>query len=182
MAEVGYIRVSTVDQSSLRQLDNIDLDKVFEDKCSGKDTNRPQLHALINYVREGDAVHVHDISRMARNLEDLIRIVNELTQRGVKVSFHKENLTFTGISNPMQDLMLNMLGAVYQFERSMLLERQREGIKKAKEEGKYQGRKASVDREEIMALLASGLSIRKTAEAAGVAASTVQRVKAESAA
>ena len=108
MAEVGYIRVSTVDQSSLRQLDNIDLDKVFEDKCSGKDTNRPQLHALINYVREGDAVHVHDISRMARNLEDLIRIVNELTQRGVKVSFHKENLTFTGISNPMQDLMLNM--------------------------------------------------------------------------
>ena len=140
MADVGYIRVSTVEQRSERQLDSVVLDKVFEDKCSGKDKNRPQLQALMNYVREGDAVHVHDISRMARNLEDLISIVNELTQRGIQVSFHKENLTFTGTANPMQDLMLNMLGAVYQFERSMLLERQREGIKKAKEEGKYQGR------------------------------------------
>ncbi|TLF52040.1 recombinase family protein [Halomonas urmiana] len=179
MAEVGYIRVSTVDQKTVRQLDGVRLDKVYEDMCSGKDTNRPQLKSLLDYVREGDVVHVHDISRMARNLEDLITLVKGLTGRGVQVRFHRESLTFTGEVNPMQDLMLSMLGAIYQFERSMILERQREGIIKAKEAGKYKGRPASVDREKILKLLASGLSIRKTAKEAGVAASTVQRVKAE---
>jgi DNA invertase Pin-like site-specific DNA recombinase len=176
---VGYIRVSTVDQNTERQLDGVELGKVFEDKCSGKDRDRPQLKAMLDYVREGDVVHVHDISRMARNLEDLLQLVKDLTGRGVQVRFHKENLTFTGEANPMQDLMLSMLGAVYQFERSMLLERQREGIEKAKRAGKYKGRPASIDREKILELLGSGMSIRKTAAAAGVAVSTVQRVKAE---
>src|SRR5690554_1301737 len=94
MKRIGYIRVSTVDQNSERQLDGVELDEVFEDKCSGKDTYRPQLQALLKYVREGDEVHVHDISRMARNLEDLISLVKLLNGQGVTIRFHKESLTF----------------------------------------------------------------------------------------
>lgn len=177
MKRIGYVRVSTVDQNTGRQLDGVELDKVFEDKCSGNDTERPQLAALLEYVREGDEVHVHDISRMARNVEDLIRLVRELNSNGVVVRFRKEGLTFTGERNAMQELMLGMLGAVYQFEREMLLERQREGIQKAKQEGKYKGRPKEVNPTEVLRHLDSGLSIRKTAAAAGVSVSTVQRVK-----
>lgn len=179
MAEVGYIRVSTVDQNVERQLDGVALDKVFEDRCSGGTTKRPQLEALKQYVREGDTVHVHDISRMARNLEDLLTLVRDFNQKGIAVRFHREALLFTGDDNPMQQLMLNMLGAVYQFERSMILERQREGIQKAKADGRYKGRPATVDKELIRRELAAGQSIRKVAQALGVGVSTVQRVKAE---
>ncbi|WP_341232343.1 recombinase family protein [uncultured Methylophaga sp.] len=179
MKRIGYIRVSTVDQNSERQLDGIELDEVFEDKCSGKDTNRPQLQALLKYVRKGDEVNVHDISRMARNLEDLISLVKLLNGKGVSIKFHKESLTFTGEQNAMQELLLGVLGAVYQFERSMLLERQREGIQKAKEAGKYKGRPQEVNQEEILTLLGRGVSIRKTAAELGVSVSTVQRVKAK---
>jgi DNA invertase Pin-like site-specific DNA recombinase len=179
MKRIGYIRVSTVDQNSERQLDGVQLDKVFEDKCSGKDTKRPQLQALLDHIREGDEVHVHDISRMARNLEDLIALVKRMNTQGVSIKFHKENLTFTGEQNPMQELLLGVLGAVYQFERSMLLERQREGIQRAKEKGLYKGRPQQVDREKVLELLAGGLSIRKTAAQLSVSVSTVQRVKAE---
>lgn len=177
MKRIGYIRVSTVDQNSERQLDGVELDELFEDKCSGKDTHRPELQALLKYVRKGDEVHVHDISRMARNLEDLISLVKLLNGQGVTIRFHKESLTFTGEQNAMQELLLGVLGAVYQFERSMLLERQREGIQKAKEAGKYKGRPQQVDREQVLELLAGGMSIRKTAAQLGVSVSTVQRVK-----
>lgn len=177
MKRIGYIRVSTVDQNTERQLDGIEFDKVFTDKCSGKDTNRPHLQALLEYVREGDEVHCHDISRMARNLEDLISLVKLLNSTGVAIKFHKENMTFTSDQNPMQELMLGVLGAVYQFERSMLLERQREGIQKAKEKGLYKGRPQQIDREKVLELLAGGMSIRKTAVELGVSVSTVQRVK-----
>lgn len=180
MATVGYIRVSTVDQNTDRQLDGYTLDKVFEDKCSGKDTKRPALQQLIEYVREGDTVVVHDISRMARNLEDLLSLVKMFNAKGVAVRFHKENLSFTGEDSPMQQLMLSMLGAVYQFERSMILERQREGIQQAKADGKYKGGKPRVNTEEIKAALESGMSIRKVAESLNVGISTVQRVKAAS--
>ena len=180
MATVGYIRVSTVDQNTDRQLDGYTLDKVFEDKCSGKDTKRPALQQLIEYVREGDTVVVHDISRMARNLEDLLSLVKMFNAKGVAVRFHKENLSFTGEDSPMQQLMLAMLGAVYQFERSMILERQREGIQQAKAAGKYKGGKPRVNTEEIKAALESGMSIRKVAESLNVGISTVQRVKAAS--
>lgn len=179
MERVGYIRVSKVDQNTERQLDGVDVTKTFTDKCSGKDTNRPQLRALLDYVREGDEVHVHDISRMARNLEDLINLVKQLNSKGVSIKFHKEGLTFTGEQNAMQELLLGVLGSVYQFERSMLLERQREGIQKAKKAGKYKGRPQQVDREKVRELLANGVSIRKTASEMGVAVSTVQRIKAE---
>ncbi|HEC73379.1 MAG TPA: recombinase family protein [Methylophaga aminisulfidivorans] len=177
MKRIAYIRVSTVDQNTERQLDGIEFDRTFTDKCSGKDTNRPQLKALLEYVREGDEVHVHDISRMARNVADLIELIKQLNAQGVTVRFHKEGLTFTGEQNAMQELMLGVLGSVYQFERSMLLERQREGIQKAKEAGKYKGRPQEIDREKVLELLAGGLSIRKTAAQLGISVSTIQRIK-----
>lgn len=137
---VGYVRVSTLDQNTARQLEGVALDKTFEDKASGKDVQRPQLAACLVHLREGDTLHVHSMDRLSRNLDDLRRIVKELTGRGVVVHFHKENLIFSGDASPMSNLLLSMLGAVAEFERSLILERQREGIAIAKAEGKYKGR------------------------------------------
>lgn len=176
---IGYIRVSTVGQNTERQLDGLMLDKVFTDKCSGKSKDRPQLRALLDYVREGDTVHVHDISRMARNIKDLLELIDTLNSSGCGVRFHKEGLTFTGEKDPMQKMMLHMLGAVYEFERDMLHERQREGIAKAKVAGKYTGRKKSVDRQRVTELLDAGLSVRKTAKEMGISTTTVQAIKKE---
>ena len=176
MAKVGYIRVSSLEQNTERQLDGVQLDKVFEDKVSGANTNRPQLQAMLEYVREGDSVIVHDISRLARNLEDLLSLVKMLNGKGVAVQFMKENLLFTGESNPMQDLMLSMLGAVYQFERAMIKERQREGVQIAKAAGKYKGRVKTIDDEAIrLAMQQNGASYRKVAKDLEVSLSTVQR-------
>jgi len=177
MANVAYIRVSTIDQNTARQLDGLQFDRIFEDKVSGSTTNRAGLNELQDYVREGDVIHVHDISRMARNVGDLIKLIRDFNQAGVSVHFHKESLIFTGEDSPMNSLMLTLLGAVYQFEREMILERQREGIEKAKQAGKYQGRKKTLNHEDIKASLEGGLSIRKTAEALKVSVSSVQRVK-----
>lgn len=146
---VGYIRVSTVLQNTARQLDGIALDRIFEDKASGKDTNRPQLAECIKFLRDGDTLHVHSMDRLARNLDDLRRLVKDLTTRGVAVKFEKEQLTFTGESSPMANLLLSMLGAVAEFERSIILERQREGISIAKSEGKYKGRQSTISEEAI---------------------------------
>lgn len=175
MAKVGYVRVSSVDQNTERQLDGLTLDKVYTDKASGKDTDRPQLQAMLEYVREGDCIVVHSIDRLARSLADLLSLVQELNTKGVHVQFIKENLLFTGDDNPTQHLMLSMMGAVAQFERSMIKERQREGIAKAKAKGVYTGRTKSVDDEAIRALIASGMSYRKAAEKLEVSLSTVQR-------
>src|SRR5258708_3639531 len=125
---IGYQRVSTVDQNTDRQLDGVELDKMFTDKASGKDANRPALARAIEYARDGDTLVVHSMDRLARNLEDLRRLVRELNGQGVKVEFIKENLIFTGEDNAMSTLLLSMLGAVAEFERSMILERQCEGI------------------------------------------------------
>lgn len=138
---VGYCRVSSVDQNLARQLDGIQLDRVFEDKASGKNAERPALKQLQLFVREGDTVLVHSIDRLARNLVDLRAIVSALTAKGVVVTFVKESLTFTSdTSNPMSTLMLSMMGAFAEFERSMILERQREGIAAAKAAGRPTGR------------------------------------------
>ncbi|QDG35300.1 recombinase family protein [Alteromonas mediterranea] len=178
--EIGYIRVSTVEQNTARQLDGLALDKVYTDKCSGKDTDRPQLKVMLEHLREGDTVHVHDISRMARNVGNLLDLVESLRNRGVTLKFHKENMTFTPDKNdPMQELMLTMLGGIYQFERSMILERQREGIAIAKAEGKYKGRPKSIDRERVKQMLEDGISIRKIAAQLNISPSTVQAVKKE---
>jgi DNA invertase Pin-like site-specific DNA recombinase len=141
---IGYKRVSTVDQNTGRQLDGVAVGKVFEDKASGKNTARPQLQAALEFCREGDALVVHSMDRLARNLTDLRLLVNELTARGVAVEFVKEHLTFTGEDSPMSNLLLSMLGAVAEFERALILERQREGIALAKKEGKYKGRKRTL--------------------------------------
>ena len=147
---IGYIRVSTADQNTERQLDGVPLDKTFTDTCSGKDAHRPQLVACLDYLREGDTLHVHSIDRLARNLQDLLRIVETLNARKVTVSFHKEHLDFSGTGDdPFQQLQLQVIGAVAQFERAMIRERQREGIAIAKAAGKYTGRKPALSTEQI---------------------------------
>lgn len=181
MARVGYIRVSSVDQNLDRQLDGVALDKVFTEKLSGATTDRPQLQAMLDYVREGDVILVHSIDRLARSLADLLKLVEDLTKRGVHIRFDKEQLEFTGEDNPTQHLMLSMMGAVAQFERAMIKERQREGIAKAKERGVYKGRMKTVDDAAICEAISGGLSFRKAAEQLGVSLSTVQRAMRASA-
>lgn len=146
---IGYIRVSTLDQNTSRQLDGEVLDKVFTDKASGKDVARPQLQAALEYLREGDTLHVHSMDRLARNVDDLRRIVNGLTSRGIVVKFHKEGLTFTGEDSAMSQLLLSMLGAVAQFERALIRERQMEGIAIAKTKGVYKGRKKALTEAQV---------------------------------
>ncbi len=146
---IGYKRVSTVDQNTGRQLDGMPLDKIFEDKASGKDTNRPQLQAALDYCRDGDTLVVHSMDRLARSLVDLRGMVADLTSRGVTVEFSKENLRFTGDDSPMAVLLLSLLGAVAEFERSLILERQREGIAIAKAAGKYRGRRRTLSASQI---------------------------------
>ena len=180
MADIAYLRVSTADQNTARQLDStgIDFDKIFTDKCSGGAIKRPELDQLKEYVREGDTIHVHSIDRLARNLDDLSNLVNGWNDSGVTVRFHKEGLVFdSGDTSPMSKLMLQMLGAVAQFELAMIQERRREGIAKAKAEGRYKGGKANKENHQrIRQLRAEGVSLRKIAAEVGVALSTVQRV------
>jgi len=145
--KVGYVRVSTVDQNEERQIQSLTAngvsgEKLYIDKCSGKDTNRPQLNALLEFVREGDEIVIHDFSRLARSTKDLLEIVEDLEQRKIKLVSLKENLD-TSTANGK--LMLTMLGAINEFERSNMLERQREGIAIAKQNGVYKGRK-QIDR------------------------------------
>ena len=177
MTNIAYIRVSTVDQNTDRQLDGMTFDKTFTDKLSGSDTNRPQLIAMIEWAREGDVVHVHSIDRLARSMSDLLKIVADLNAKRVAVRFHKEDMTFTGEDSPMQKLMLNMMGSFAQFEREVMKERQREGIAKAKEKGVYKGRAKTVDDAAILALLSEGKTVRAVAAELGINPSTVQRAK-----
>src|ERR1039458_9145226 len=121
---IGYVRVSSVDQNELRQLDGVELDKKFIDKASGKDTNRPHLQAALEYLRDGDVLVIHSMDRLARNLDDLRRIVTELTGRGVVVEFVKEQMTFTSEDNAMSKLLLSLMGAFAEFERALIKERQ----------------------------------------------------------
>jgi DNA invertase Pin-like site-specific DNA recombinase len=149
---VGYVRVSSVDQNELRQLEGVELDKKFVDKASGKDVKRPQLQAALDYLREGDVLVIHSMDRLARNLDDLRKIVLGLTQRGVIVEFEKEHLTFTSEDNAMSNLLLSVMGAFAEFERSLIRERQREGIAIAKRAGVYRGRKPSLTPERAQEL------------------------------
>ena len=173
---VGYIRVSSLDQNTDRQLDGMRLDTTFTDKCSGKDTHRPQLQACLRHLRQGDHLHVHSIDRLARSLKDLQELVEELVTRGVTVHFHKENLAFSGNSNPMHKLMFQMMGAFAEFERSMIRERQREGIAAAKKKGKQIGAKPKLTSEqlsEIKMKLQKGASKSDLARDYGVSRQTI---------
>ncbi|TQJ39126.1 DNA invertase Pin-like site-specific DNA recombinase [Arthrobacter sp. SLBN-112] len=138
---IGYVRVSTLDQNEKRQLEGQVLDRVFTDKASGRDTARPELTELLRFARDGDTVVVHSMDRLARNLDDLRALVQGLTRKGVRVEFVKESLVFTGEDSPMANLMLSVMGAFAEFERSLIKERQREGIALAKQRGAYKGRK-----------------------------------------
>jgi DNA invertase Pin-like site-specific DNA recombinase len=137
---VGYVRVSALDQNPQRQLERVKVDRTFEEKASGKSVLRPQLEAMLAFVREGDTVVCHSMDRLGRNLDDLRKLVLGLTERGVMVQFIKENLLFSGEDSPMANLLLSVMGAFAQFERELIRERQREGIALAKRAGKYRGR------------------------------------------
>jgi len=178
---IGYIRVSTVDQNTARQLDGVELDKVFTDKASGKDTNRPQLNAALDYLRDGDVLVVHSMDRLARNISDLLNTVQTLNERGVVVEFVKESLTFTGDDSAMSKLMLTIMGGVAEFERAMIRERQLEGILKAKQAGKFKGRKSSMSDAQIKAIsdrVAAGENKSALAREFGITRQTVYNVVA----
>jgi DNA invertase Pin-like site-specific DNA recombinase len=173
---VGYVRVSTLDQNTERQLDGIEVDRTFTDKASGKDTNRPQLQAALAYAREGDTLVVHSMDRLARNAEDLLRTVRELTGRGVTVEFVKNHLTFSGTSDPMAKLMMTMLAAFGEFERDLIRERQREGIAIAKAKGVYKGRKKALTSEqaaELFECARSGMPKAVLARSYGISRETL---------
>jgi len=180
---IGYIRVSTLDQSIERQLDGIELDRTFTDKASGKDTKRPQLQSALQYLREGDTLVVHSMDRLARNSEDLLRTVRELTNRGVTVEFVKNHLTFSGKADPMAKLMMTMLAAFGEFERDLIRERQREGIAIAKARGVYKGRKRALTSEqaaELVECARSGMPKAELARSYGISRETLyQYLRAE---
>ena len=174
--QVGYIRVSSFDQHPERQLDGLVLDRVFTDKASGKDVQRPQLAALLTFVRSGDTVVVHSMDRLARNLDDLRQLVHSLTQRGIRIQFIKEQLTFTGEDSPLATLLLSVMGAFAEFERTLIRERQREGIALARQRGAYRGRKPALDSPTlhvIQARLTAGATKAQVAREFGISRETL---------
>lgn len=183
---IGYVRTSAADQNNIRQLDGVQLDKVFTDAASGKDTARPQLQAMLSHIRTGDHLMVHSMDRLSRSLSDLETLVKDLTTRGITVTFKTQALTFPAKVEGQSEkelarsmLMLQMMGAVAQFERALIRERQAEGIAIAKAKGKgvvYKGRKAALDAAqaaELKALVAAGIAKTKIAEQLGVSRATV---------
>ena len=152
---VGYIRVSTLEQNidrQIKQFEHLSLDEIFVDHASGKDVSRPQLQAALKYLRKGDSLYVTSMDRLARNLDDLRKIVKELTSKSIKIIFIKENLTFGEENSPMSNLLLSVMGAFAEFERSLIKERQREGIDIAKTKGLYKGRKKALDETQVALL------------------------------
>lgn len=173
---IGYVRVSSGDQNTARQLEGVPLDRVFTEAASAKDTDRPKLQELLGYAREGDVVVVHSMDRLARNVHDLLTLVKGMTAKGIAVEFRKENLSFTGNDSSISHLMLTVLGAVAQFERDLIRERQREGIEAAKKRGVYRGRRKALTPEQAAELArraAAGESKSELAREAGVSRETL---------
>jgi DNA invertase Pin-like site-specific DNA recombinase len=173
---IGYIRVSSFDQNPERQLEQVQVARIFTDKASGKDIHRPQLESLLAFVRQGDTVVVHSMDRLARNLDDLRRVVQGLTKRGARIEFLKEHLVFTGEDSPMANLMLSVMGAFAEFERALIRERQREGIALARQRGAYRGRKRSLNHEQVAEMrrrIEAGESKAKVARDFGISRETV---------
>lgn len=150
--KIGYVRVSTIEQNTSRQLEGLTLDRIFTDKASGKDIQRPELDNLKQFVRDGDTVIVHSMDRLARNLDDLRLIVRSLTEKGIQIQFIKENLTFSGEDSPLANLLLSVMGAFAEFERALIRERQSEGIALAKQRGAYTGRKRGLQDTQLVIL------------------------------
>lgn len=176
--KVGYVRVSTLDQLAGRQLQGIKLDQTFLDKASCKSMKRPQLDAMLAFVRQGDSVICHSMDRLGRNIADLRRIVLGLIERGIQVQFVKENLIFTCEESPMATLLLSVISAFAHFERELIRERQKEGIELAKRAGAYKGRKRLLSPERVAELtrrLAAGEEKVALAREFGVDRTTVYR-------
>lgn len=180
---IGYVRVSSLDQNPDRQIEELKLhqvEKVFMDKVSGKNLDRPELQKMLSFIREGDVLIVHSLDRLARNLADLLTMVQDLTGRGVSVTFLNERLYFESgkDASPTSKLMLSMIGAFAEFERSMIKRRQMEGIALAKERGVYKGRQRTVTEEQISkirSLLDVGVPLAAAAREVGVSRSTAYK-------
>ena len=180
---VGYVRVSSLDQNPERQLEELkamQVEKIFMDKLSGKNVERPELQNMLNFVREGDTLVVHSLDRLARNLTDLLTMVQDLTGRGVSVRFLNERLDFDAgkEASPVAKLMLSMVGAFAEFERSMNKRRQAEGIALAKERGVYKGRPRSVTDEqiqEVRSLIDMGVPLSKAVKKVGISRTTAYK-------
>jgi len=174
---IGYKRVSSGTQNTERQ-ELLGCDEVFEEFVSGKDRQRPQLEAIMKHARKGDTVVVHSIDRLARSLQDLQEIVDQLVAKGVTVKFLKEGLTFSEVEdNATGRLMLQVLGSIAEFERTLIRNRQKEGIERAKRQGKYEGRKRSVDYNRIIGAWEDDptRSLKMIAKKIGCSVATVHR-------
>lgn len=180
---IGYVRVSSLDQNPDRQIEDLKAQQaeiIFMDKVSGKNTDRPELQRMLSFIREGDTLIVHSLDRLARNLADLLTMVQDLTCRGVSVIFLNERLSFEAgaDASPTSKLMLSMIGAFAEFERSMIRRRQAEGIALAKERGVYKGRPRSISDETletVNALVEQGVPLATAAKKVGISRSTVYR-------
>ncbi len=178
---VGYTRVSTVEQNEARQLEKLrelGCDKIYIDKCSGKNTNRPEFNKMMDYVREGDIVYVTEWSRLSRSTMDLLTTLNKLEEKGVIVKSVKENFD---TSTPQGKLILTVFAAISQFERELILQRQAEGIEIAKQQGKYKGRQCNKYDEDLLSQVINGLAdksltVTKAAELLGVTRATVYNI------
>jgi len=176
---IGYARVSSVDQNLGRQLEQLNaarVDKIFSDRISGKSLERPQLQVMLQYLREEDTLVVCSMDRLARNLNDLKQFVDDLNGKKIIVQFLKENLSFSGDDSSMSKLLLNLLGAVAEFERELIKERQREGVAIAKKAGKYKGRKRVLVPEQVEAIkqrLATGANKSELARELGISRETL---------
>ncbi|MBQ7609054.1 MAG: recombinase family protein [Desulfovibrionaceae bacterium] len=183
--EIGYVRVSSEGQKTDRQLAELNLpaECLYVDRTSGKDVNRPELQNMLKALRPGDVLHIHSLDRLARNLKDLMSILDKLTEKGVEVRFHKENLAFTGDKqNPMSRLMLQIFGALAEWERSLIRERQAEGIRAAKRKGKPMGRPTTVtedQRERVREALRKDMlyNIARLSRETGVPATTCRYIR-----
>lgn len=178
MAKVGYKRVSTVEQKTDRQLHGMEFDEVFEEKCSAKTVGRPEWQACLRFLRQGDELHIHSLDRVCRSgAGDAVKIVEELTGKGVAVIFHKEGMRFDRELTAVQKGVLGILASVAQMERELIRERQMEGMAAAKAAGKDFGRpKADVTRVEIEALRDQGIPMAQIAATLGVGRATLYRI------
>jgi DNA invertase Pin-like site-specific DNA recombinase len=177
--KVGYIRVSSMGQNTDRQLEGNEFVKVFTEKVSAKNRARPVLSECMEYLRRDDQLHVHSIDRLARNLRDLQNIITTMNKKGVSIHFHKEGLVFTGADNPMNKLMLQMMGAFAEFERNLIHERQAEGIANAKKRGVKFGKAAKLTSDqvtEVKDMVADRYSKTMIAEKFNVSRQTIYNV------